>query len=134
MIFHHRRSLFPFVIAGLTIGLAVLMYYAFTGRMTPRASVVSEPPPISVSEYTTNLKNSSEMFLKNYVEQSEVSVRLVLVDETLQTLLDMRVPAEYKNLHLSFVIELHNLQQALKGQGEDAQVVFAKIEDLLNDL
>lgn len=133
MRFYHRRSVFPFIIVGLTIGLIVLMYYAFTGQMTRRVPVVSEPSPISVSEYTTKLKQLSETFIKNYSEQSDDSARLLLVEQTLQTVLDMRVPAEYKDLHLSFVIKLHSLQQALKGQGEEAQATFVTLEELFKD-
>lgn len=132
MIFHRRHSLFPLLIVGLTLVLMVLMFYSFTGQKKPVSNVVSEPSPVSSVEYEQSLREISDTFIQTFTAQPDDLARLVLVEQTQQQLLSLRVPADYKDLHLSLVIDLNKMQQALRLRTGETEIVFQNFQNSLN--
>lgn len=124
--FHHthHRSLFPFILTGLTIALVVLMYYAFTDQQPSREPVVEEPTPVSAQDYESELRALTQTFIQAYPKEQEEPAKMVLIERTLQELLSLRVPSEKKELHFSLVVELNKLMQAHKLQNGKAVEAF----------
>ncbi len=129
---HHRHSFFPLVLAGLTLALIIFMFYSFTGWQPSTSTMVPEQMPVSPAEYEQSLTQVTRAFVESYPGQSDDLARLVLVEKTMQQLLNLRVPAEQKELHLSLVIELNQIQQALRERNGEAQAAFEKFVDLIS--
>ena len=126
--FHHRRSLFPLLLALLTLVLVIFMFYAFTGRSLKRSNVVGEPSPVSAQQYQTELHELTSTFVEQYEGEANDLARLVLVETTLQKLLSLRVPTEQKDRHLALAVELNQMQQALRQQNGEADVAFERFK------
>lgn len=60
----------------------------------------------------------------------DVSAMQQLVEKTQERLLRVRVPADYRDSHLSFVLLLEQWKRALRGSVADQEVVVAKTKDL----
>lgn len=110
MIFH-RLSFFPLTLALLTLALALLMFYAFMGtpRSTPRV-VEQSVTPVSEKDYQEEMRVLTSTFVKVYQAETNPSARVQLVDQTLSSLLALRVPVQYKDVHLTFAVTLNQLR------------------------
>lgn len=128
MIFHHRTSFFPLILAFLTLALGLLMFYAFTGRSFTQTSSFKEASPISTQEYNKELSELMGPFVSEYLQKPDDMARLVLVEQTLQKLLSLRVPVEAKETHLSLAVELNQMTQALRDKSGEEQEAFARIQ------
>jgi hypothetical protein len=126
MIFHKRHSFFPLVLAMLTLGLFVLMFYAFTGKQTINR-VAQETTLVSSQAYQKELGSLTDSFIKQYPKKEDDLSRLVLIEQTLASILSLRVPAEAKELHLNLAIELNQMQQALREKNGKEKEAFERI-------
>ena len=133
MLFHQRHSFFPLVLAGLTIVLVVFMFYAFTGQISPNVVIIPEAPPVSDAEYQDELTAVMSVFIENYQHQTDNLTRLVLVEQTLEKLLTIRVPADRKEVHLSLAVELNQMQQALRERSGEEQTAFDRIKTYVSN-
>ena len=127
MLFHRRHSFFPLVLALLTLLLIVLMFYAFTGTQPTANRVTSEVTPVSSQEYQQELRALIQSFIEQYGQKEDDILRLVLVEQTLQSLLSLRVPVEAKEMHLSIAVELNQMQQALREKSGAEKAAFERL-------
>ncbi len=125
--FHKRHSFFPLVLALLTLGLIVFMFYAFTGKQSVSVRQTSEVPPVSSQEYEKELSTLTKSFVEQYPQKEDELSRLVLVEQTLQSLLSLRVPVEAKEMHLNLAVELNQMQQALREKSGKEKEAFERI-------
>lgn len=128
MMFHRRTSFFPLILALLTLVLGLLMFYAFTGRSIIEQAAVTVVTPVSSQEYNNELKTLMQSFIVDYPQKYDDISRLVLIEQTLQKLLSLRVPAESKETHLNLAVELNQMQQALKEKNGEENEAFARIQ------
>ena len=127
MLFHRHHSLFPFVLAGLTLALIVFMFYAFTGTPVIIPTAVSEPTTISAQAYEQERTKIVSGFFENYAQQPDDLAKLVLSEAFLSDVLSLRVPADQKEEHLALVIELNTLMQSLRSRDEQAPTLFEQL-------
>lgn len=130
MKFHQRHSFFPLVLGLLTLGLIVLMFYAFAGRHPSETTPSTQPNPVSAQEYEQSLQALMSTFVVTYDESTDDLSRLVLVEQTLANLLALRVPAEDKQTHLELAVGLNQMQQALRAKSGEEKAVFGRIKSL----
>ncbi len=129
--FHQRHSFFPLVLAGLTLVLIIFMFYAFTEQGREPVSVMREPSPVSAQAYEKQWQQITQAFEEMYPNQSDDLARLVLTEQTIRELLELRVPAQQKDFHLSLVIELNQIAQALRARSGEASEAFARFQQIL---
>lgn len=125
---HHRHSFFPLVLGLLTLGLIVLMFYAFAGRRPSEATPPVQLNPVSTEEYEKSLQTLMSSFVVAYDESADDLSRLVLVEQTLTNLLALRVPAEEKQTHLELAVGLNQMQQALRAKNGEEKKTFEWIK------
>lgn len=130
MKFHQRHSFFPLVLGLLTLGLIVLMFYAFAGRRPSETTPPVQLNPVTTQEYEQSIQSLMSTFVVTYDESTDDLSRLVLVEQTLQQLLALRVPAEDKQTHLELAVGLNQMQQALRAKSGEEKKTFEWIKSL----
>lgn len=119
------------MLAGLTLVLIIFMFYAFTEQGREPISVMREPSPVSAQAYEKQWQQITQAFEEMYPNQSDDLARLVLTEQTIRELLELRVPAQQKDFHLSLVIELNQIAQALRARSGEASEAFARFQQIL---
>lgn len=118
--FHHHRSFFPLVLALLTILLIALMVWKLQpapepvpSPTAPAPEVADTPEPVTAADYEKELADLLGGFFDRYDAADQAFLRVIAADETLSALLDLRVPSEYKDLHLSVAVDLNLIRRGL---------------------
>lgn len=127
---HRHHNWFPLVIAGLTLTLFLLMFYSFTAWPQSLSPVTPESTPVSTQEYQRDMKEAVERFINEYEQVDSDVARLVRVESMMNTLLNIRVPADEKERHLSLVITLNQLKQALRDETNEVSNVFESFRSM----
>lgn len=111
-----KHSYFPLTLTLLTLGLILFMFYAFTFEAEPSSYpiAVEEEEPVDANDYRSELAYAIATFDEGYTDASDDLARLVAAEQAVSDLLDMRVPSEYKELHLELAVTLNQLQTALR--------------------
>jgi hypothetical protein len=126
----HQHSLFPVAIVLLTAALGVFIYFTVTsGPEAAETSVVNieEVTPVDEGEYTQEMQTIVEKFFES-MEGSEDDLDALIAAESAQfSMLNIRVPAEYRDTHLQIALALTEIQLELK---EDERNIDPMIEDL----
>ncbi len=134
MIFHHHhRSFFLPILALLTVGLVVFMFYSLTDSFKAPEFSKQVITSVSSQEYTNDIKSIGEKFVESYQVAENDIAKLVLVENTLSELLALRVPAEFKETHLEFAVLLSQMQTELRSQ-KDASESFGDFVKILEAL
>lgn len=128
---HKRRSFFPLVITLLTMSLIVFMFYAFMDASSPATEpMVEEVITVNADDYRSDTVLAIANFEEGYGQAADDLSRLMVTETALEELLDLRVPAEYKELHLDLVVALNQLQTALRSEGRSTAEALAGLEAL----
>jgi len=132
--FHRHRSFFPLILALLTILLIVLMVWKLQSKevKVPNSSyvVVTEEisaDPITPAEYEKQLTDVMSEFFQKYDTADQNFIRVIAVDESLSALLDLKVPVQYKDLHLAMAVNLNLVRRGLTNEPD-------RLEEGLNNL
>ena len=80
--------------------------------------------PVSEQEYQSNLHALTKKFVEGYAQTEDQAKRLVLTQQTLSSLLTMRVPAAFKELHLELAVHMNQLKDALQTNGAGVKESF----------
>lgn len=103
----HPRTLFPLILAMLSI--ALLVFVMFTLQDEPAEEFTA--PAITVEEYQENAGALIENFFKDLEALGTDIDCLQLVQETEDKLLELVVPADHREVHLEMVIALNLITQ-----------------------
>ncbi|MFH1405023.1 MAG: hypothetical protein ABIH21_02910 [Patescibacteria group bacterium] len=132
---HYRYSVFPLIIALLTIVLAVFMaltlshyQYSFNhaGQFLNQKSK-SFPDPELYKEQVINIIVSLESVGKNAESLDDYSSA---VDSAVDQLLELKVPSKYKDLHLKLVTGFNQIKNGINGE----EGALEKGQEVLNSL
>lgn len=116
---HHKRTLiFPFIFVGLSVALILFMVYAFTGEEKVDQSGEFQEQEIAVTDddYRAEISKVVGDFLERREATGSDLERLVLVEETLDGVLALKVSAAYKDLHLELASSLYQISEGLRGE------------------
>lgn len=128
---HRDQWLNEFTVFGafLVISLTVLLYGAATALFADRSpeEIMTAVVPIAptVEEYRTEASRAAAGFLRQAATLTVESIPLAgealpaLVEVTEQRMLDLRVPAEMREVHLRVVLLLNQWKRALAGSAEE---------------
>lgn len=126
----HKHSLFPVAVLLLTVVLGIFIYLTVTStpEVTEPSSVnIEEVTPVDEGEYTQEMQAIVETFF-DVIETSEDDLDALIAAESAQfSMLNIRVPAEYRDTHLQIALALTEIQLELK---EDERNIDPLIEEL----
>jgi predicted metal-binding membrane protein len=112
----HRTSLYPLVIAGLTVGLVVLMA-ATLPRNTPlqpsRAEVSTVYTGPTDAQYEAQVTAVIGVFHRAYATATTSEAKLTTVETALHSVLGLTVPVRYKDLHYGLAVSLTLMRDGL---------------------
>jgi hypothetical protein len=126
---HHHRSPFPLIVILLSMALIVFMFFAFTDNGQQEAKTNFEQT-IAVTDkgYQKELTSVIKDFYSSQ-ETSESDLEILIsVEQTLSTLLSMKVPAEQKSLHLELALSLNMMQSGLKSEERNGDEGFERFK------
>jgi len=131
------------MLAFLTLALIGLMIYSFRTapettdttpqpRPQPETSAPTEPQVTEVG-YQAELSAVLEGFPARISQEDNELQQLNMIEDALDGVLALKVPAAYQGLHLRVASNLHNMRQGLK-EGTDAfETGLTTIEQLIRE-
>ena len=126
----YRHSFFPFVIIILSLALAGLIYWS-TQTQPPSSSVlIQEVEPVDPEVYQERLSDIVTTFIQRTSDSQDDLEKLLAVQTALAGLLDLRVPVQFKDLHLSLAVSLSQIQTALESDDRNIEEPLAAIAQL----
>lgn len=132
---HHRHSFFPLIIILLTLGLILFMFYALTfeeEQTTTTTSVITveEEIPVDTETYRSDLVYVLAVFDDTYSTANDDLSKLVATESAIANLLDMKVPTEYKELHLELAVAFNQIQAGLRSSERSVDEPIGRLEQL----
>jgi len=127
----HHRTWFPFIVAVLSLVLALFVFWALI--IKPPSVIVNESPVITMGQYQTAAKLALGDFQNRYEAETYWETRLALVTEAEQNLLALRVPAEAQAIHFELVSAMELLKQGLAGQTEKLEEGQARLDKVFSE-
>ncbi len=114
LFFHHRKSLFPYLVIFLSLVLVLFMFYTFSYKadkvITSNDAVIS----VTTQDYQSDVKPVIESFDQKMLLAKDSLAQLVAVEESLNELLALRVPSDYQNIHLELALALNSMKENLR--------------------
>ena len=133
MRYYHRHSFFPLVVIVLSVLLAGLIYWSVqkqreVGGKVAEVDKVEES--IDPEAYRESLTQIVGTFDKRMSSSQDDLDKLLAAQTALAGLFEMRVPAEFKDLHLSLAVALSDIEKALESQDRNIDASLAQISEL----
>ena len=125
MFSHKHHIFFPLLVALLSLGLLVFMFYAFAYTSGSPKDVQPEPASISTDEYRASLHVIVTAFDQSPALQARSTNRLAGVDAALNSLLALRVPPESQRTHLELALTLSSMKDRI-ARNEDINELLEK--------
>jgi hypothetical protein len=130
MLYRHP-TFFPLILALLTLGLIGFMVVTFSNRSAGGPGGSSEEAVVNEDEYRLKAKQTMAGFEATY-EGADDLERLVFVEDALNALLALRVPAAYKDLHLELAFSLNLIREGLRAKSESRLEGERRLFELLS--
>lgn len=126
---YHRHSFFPLVVIALSIML--VGFIAFTIKLdAPRSDFVEQTiESVDADLYQRDVDGALELAETSLVSEASLSEKTQASRRSLDALLALRVPGEYKGFHLEIVLLLNKIDSVLRGSG-GAQSLDELVADL----
>ncbi|MBI2472957.1 hypothetical protein HYV70_00165 [Candidatus Uhrbacteria bacterium] len=130
MRYYQKHSFFPIVIILLTILLAGFMFFVFR-QPSAKTSLSQEPKVVNEQAYREGVSVTLQTFEEQFAVSQDAAQKRLATQTALAALLELRVPVEYKDLHLQLAIAWNQIQTALQsGSQEDLTTSLKTIEQL----
>lgn len=110
MRYYHRHSFFPLVVIVLTLLLCALMALTLVSRGEPAQFVEEEAAVVDAGNYRDSITTVVREFKNKFAQAVDSAGQKRAGAQALQTLLNLRVPAEYKTLHLDLAVFLSSVE------------------------
>jgi hypothetical protein len=127
-----HTSFFPFLVLALTLILVTGFVFSASPKLAGQKDVVIQTPPVSDKQYQEALKIVLKKFVTAFDATQDLSVRAQLTDQTLSTLLTMRVPVQEKDLHLTLAIFLQKMKQGFVANPQDVMEGYMQIKQIIS--
>lgn len=125
-------SFFPFLVLALTLILVTGFVFSASPKSVEQKGIVTQTPPVSDEQYQEALRLVLKKFITSFDATEDVSVRTQLTEQTLGTLLTMRVPGQEKELHLALAIALQKMKQGFGANPQDVMDGYTQIKQLIS--
>lgn len=128
----HRHSFFPFVVILLSLALAGLIYWSVQNPPNETASITQqEVEPVDPDAYRDGLSSIVKTFQERMSTSQDDLDKLLATQTALAGLLELRVPAEFKDLHLTLAVALSQIEIALESDDRNMDEPLAQIAELV---
>ncbi len=133
MRYYHRHSFFPLVVIVLSVLLAGLIYWSVqqpgeVGGKVAKVDKVEES--IDPATYRDSLAQIVATFDERMSSSQDDLDKLLAAQTALAGLLELRVPAEFKDLHLALAVAFSDIEDALQSQDRNIDASLAQISEL----
>ena len=133
MRYYHRHSFFPLVVIVLSVMLAGLIYWSVqqpgeVGGKVAKVDKVEES--IDPATYRDSLAQIVATFDERMSSSQDDLDKLLAAQTALAGLLELRVPAEFKDLHLALAVAFSDIEDALQSQDRNIDASLAQISEL----
>ena len=133
MRYYHRHSFFPLVVIVLSVLLAGLIYWSVqqpgeVGGKVAKVDKVEES--IDPATYRDSLAQIVATFGERMSSSQDDLDKLLAAQTALAGLLELRVPAEFKDLHLALAVAFSDIEDALQSQDRNIDASLAQISEL----
>lgn len=118
MRYYQKHSFFPLIIIVLTVLLAGFMFFVLRGSFT-QTSTVQEPKLVNEGDYREGVSAILQTFEGQFAASQDSAQKRLATQTALDALLELRVPVEYKDLHLQLAIAWNQMQTALQSGSQD---------------
>lgn len=127
----HRHSLFPFIVILLSLGLAGLIYWSVQNPPNETSTITQqEVELVDPNAYRDGLSSIVTTFQERMANSQDDLDKLLAAQTALAGLLELRVPAEFKDLHLTLAVALSQIQDALQSDDRNIDEPLARIAEL----
>lgn len=128
--FVRRHSLFPLVIIFLSLVLAGFMFWTFQDKPSAEEESVIVISEVDVEAYQDALTELLFVFSEAQ-SAAENDIEVLLAAQTaLSQLLDLRVPSEFKQLHLELAVVFSQMQTSLQNHESDISAPLQRLSEL----
>lgn len=132
MLSFHRHSFFPFVVILLSLVLAGLIYWSVQNPPSEIQTIIrQEVESIDQDAYRDDLSSIVKTFNERMDASQDDLEKLLATRMALAGLLELRVPAEFKDLHLTLAVALSQIQDALESDDRNIDEPLVKIAQLV---
>ena len=133
MRYYHRHSFFPLVVIVLSVLLAGLIYWSVqqpgeVGGKVDKVDKVEES--IDPEAYRDSLAQIVATFDERMSSSQDDLDKLLAAQTALAGLLELRVPAEFKDLHLALAVAFSDIEKSLQSQDRTIDASLAQINEL----
>ena len=133
MRYYHRHSFFPLVVIVLSVLLAGLIYWSVqqpgeVGGKVDKVDKVEES--IDPEAYRDSLAQIVATFDERMSSSQDDLDKLLAAQTALAGLLELRVPAEFKDLHLALAVAFSDIEDALQSQDRNIDASLVQINEL----
>ncbi|MBI4256481.1 hypothetical protein HY626_00300 [Candidatus Uhrbacteria bacterium] len=127
----HRHSWFPFIVILLSLALGGLIYWSAQGQSSsPSLISLQEDQPLDADAYRFDLAEIIQTFEKQMAAAEDDAQKLQIVRSALTSQLALRVPAEFKDLHLALAVALSEMEHTLQTDGQGIDESLARLQEL----
>lgn len=126
----HRHSFFPLVVVVLSLALAGLIYWSTQGEAPSSPISVQEVELVDADSYRDDLSGVVREFEIRMASAQDDAQRLQDVQTALAGVLALRVPTQFKDLHLALAVALSEMENTLESGGHDLTQPIQKIAEL----
>lgn len=127
----HRHSFFPFVVVLLSLTLAGLIYWSVQNSPSETQTIsLQEVEPVNPDAYRDGLSDIVKTFQERVASSQDDLDKLLATQTALTGLLELRVPTEFKDLHLTLAVALSQIQDALESDDRNIDEPLAQIFQL----
>lgn len=131
MRFYHRHSFFPLIVIVLSLALAGLIYWSVQHESSAGPGItVQEVEPVDPEEYRAALKDIVKTFTERLASSSDDLDKLLATQTALAGILELRVPVEFKDLHLSLAVAFSDIEKSLQREDRNIDAALTRIDEL----
>lgn len=127
----HRHSWFSLVVILLSLALGGLIYWSTQAPQTSTSTIpVEDVESVNADAYRDDLAQIVKTFEERmFVAQDDVE-KLRTVQAALSGVLSLRVPTEFKDLHLALAVAFSEMENILESGSHDLTQPTAKMAEL----
>jgi hypothetical protein len=125
-------SFFPYILLALTLVLVTCFVFLTPPKQTENTNTLPKVVVVSEGQYQDALEAVLKKFFSVYDSAASDTARIEIVQNTLNSLLSMRVPVSFKDMHLELAIALQKMKQGFISNPQDVTDGYARLKELIS--
>ncbi|MBI4592033.1 hypothetical protein HY733_01130 [Candidatus Uhrbacteria bacterium] len=131
MRYYHRHSFFPLVVIVLSVILAGLIFWSVQNEPSSTSVITTqEVELVDPAAYRDSLAHIVGTFDERMTSSQDDLDKLLATQTALAGVLELRVPVEFKDLHLALAVAFSDIEKSLQREDRNIDVALAQINEL----